>query len=106
MDGVQARTLKRTDRKCPEFDPTPAPAYVPSSHYRLLPESWGKLTLRSCSLTTLNARGNHISKGWTTHVTELWVARLRVWDQFRSMLAVNSTLLSDDLGLKHFNAQE
>ena len=41
-----------------------------------------------------------------THVTELWVARLRVWDQFRSMLAVNSTLLSDDQGLKHFNAQE
>ena len=42
----------------------------------------------------------------STHVTELWVARLRVWDQFRSMLAVNSTLLSDDQGLKHFNAQE
>ena len=41
-----------------------------------------------------------------THVSELWVARLRVWDQFRSMLAVNSTLLSDDPGLKHFNAQE
>ena len=41
-----------------------------------------------------------------THVTDLWVARLRVWDQFRSMLAVNSTLLSDDPGLKHFNAQE
>ena len=41
-----------------------------------------------------------------THVTDLWVARLRVWDQFRSMLAVNSTLLSDDLGLQHFYAQE
>ena len=41
-----------------------------------------------------------------THVSELWVARLRVWDQFRLMLAVNSTLLSDDPGLKHFNAQE
>ena len=41
-----------------------------------------------------------------THVTELWVARLWVWDQFRSMLTVNSTLLCDDPGLKHFNAQE
>ena len=51
--------------------------------------------------------GRHIaSQAATTHVTELWVARLRVWDRFRSMLAVNSTLLSDDPGLKHFDAQE
>ena len=28
-------------------------------------------------------------------MTDLWVVRLRVWDQLRSMLAVNSTLLSD-----------
>ena len=41
-----------------------------------------------------------------THVTDLLVARLRVWDQLRSMLAVNSMLLSDDPGLKNFNAQE
>ena len=50
-----------------------------------------------------NYRRSHISATWstlgptlqTTHVTDLWVARLLVWDQFRSMLAVNSTLLSD-----------
>ena len=41
-----------------------------------------------------------------THVTDLWVARLRVWDQPLWMLAVNNTLLNDDLGLKFFNAQE
>ena len=53
------------------------------------------------------AREHHLYQpSGSTHVTELWVARLRVWDQFRSMLAVNSTLLSDDPGLKHFNAQE
>ena len=41
-----------------------------------------------------------------THVTQGLVLRLRLWDLFRWMLAVNSTVLSDDLGLKHFNAQE
>ena len=41
-----------------------------------------------------------------THVTDLWVLRLRLWDLLRWMLAANSTVLSDDLGLKHFNAQE
>ena len=38
-----------------------------------------------------------------THVTDLWVARLRLWDQLRWAVTVNSTLLSDNLGLKHFD---
>ena len=41
-----------------------------------------------------------------TQVTQGLVLRLRLWDLFRWMLAVNSTVLSDDLRLKHFNAQE
>ena len=36
-------------------------------------------------------------------VTDLWVARLRLWDQLRWVMTVNSTLLSDKPGLKHFN---
>ena len=38
-------------------------------------------------------------------MTDLWVARLRLWDQLRWVVTVNSTLLShgDNLGLKHFN---
>ena len=47
--------------------------------------------------STLFALGQH------THVSELWVACLRLWDQLRWVVTVNSTLLSDNLGLKHFN---
>ena len=50
------------------------------------------------------SEANDASEG--THVTDIRVARLRIWDQLRWMLAVNSTLLGDDPGLKHFNAQE
>ena len=39
----------------------------------------------------------------STHVSELWVAHLRLWDQLRWVVTVNSRLLSDNLGLKHFN---
>ena len=53
------------------------------------------------------ARGRPPSKALTcTHVIQGLVLRLRLWDLFRWMLAVNSTVLSDDLGLKQFNAQE
>ena len=38
-----------------------------------------------------------------TDVTEGRVLRLRLWDLLRWMLAVNSTVLSDCPGLKHFN---
>ena len=31
-----------------------------------------------------------------THVTDRWVAHLRLWDQLRWVVAVNSTLLSDN----------
>ena len=39
----------------------------------------------------------------STHVSELLVARLRLLDQLRWVVTMNSTLLSDNLGLKHFN---
>ena len=38
-----------------------------------------------------------------THVTDLWVLRLRLWDLPCWMLAVNSTVLSDGQELNHFN---
>ena len=38
-----------------------------------------------------------------THVTQGLVLRLRLWHLLRWMLAVNSTVLSDGPGLKHFN---
>ena len=38
-----------------------------------------------------------------TNMTDLWVVCLLPWDQLRWMLAANSTQLSDDQGLKHFN---
>ena len=37
------------------------------------------------------------------HVTDLWALHLRLLDLLRWMLAVNSTVLSDEPGLKHFN---
>ena len=39
-------------------------------------------------------------------MTQGLVLRLRLWDLLRWMLALNSTVLSDDQALKHFNAQE
>ena len=39
----------------------------------------------------------------STHVTQRLVLRLRLGDLLRWMVALNSTVLSDDQGLKHFN---
>ena len=41
-----------------------------------------------------------------THLTQGPVLHLRLWDLLLWMLALNCTVLSDDPGLKHFNAQE
>ena len=43
------------------------------------------------------------SPGGSTHVSGLWVLCLRLWNLLRLMLAVNSTVLSDSPGLKHFD---
>ena len=36
-------------------------------------------------------------------MTNILIPRLGLWDQFRMMLVVNSPVLSDKPGLKHFN---
>ena len=56
-----------------------------------------------CVLKHFNLK--QLGKIWfqITHVSELLVARLRLLDQLRWVVTMNSTLLSDNLGLKHFN---
>ena len=41
----------------------------------------------------------------STRVTDLWAARLGLCDQLRWVVTVYSTLLSDNLGLKHSNIE-